>query len=227
MYAPSGGANRENLPATSEFYPADWLVMLRANQSCPHVHQTKAEVPGQFAEDYEGFNDCIQPWLSTTFHNIFKRHAYQLPPAWQTGLVHVGIHIRWGDVASANVSLLDSRSVQLSDIRTCVRTLQKTKKLFEFHIFVKNPSESLLSQIDFDHTVVNNDDDLYDMFLYSHMDMYIQGESSFSAIASLINPRKIVITNAPASAKYSFYYFEVNTVYAIGNLSYVDRVLAM
>jgi hypothetical protein len=227
MHAPSGRSGSKDLFAASAIHPADWLAVLQANQSCSDVYQTKDEVPGQFAEDYEGFNDCIQPWLSTTFHNMFERRAYKLPLSRQPDRLHVGIHIRWGDVATPNVSNLDARSVQLSEIRACVRALQQTGKRFEFYLFVKNPSETLLSEVDFHHTVVNNEDDLYDMFLYSHMDMYIQGISSFSVIASLINPHKIVITNQPASAKYRFDYFQVNNVFAISNLSYVHRVLDM
>lgn len=212
-----GGAREKHRPALSGVPLSSWSTLVQASRSCSDLYQTKVQVSKLvFTERHEGFNDCIQPWLSMTFRKMFERRAYRLPSAWQTDLVHVGIHIRWGDVATANVTAgLDSRSIQLSELHSCVGTLKKTGRRFKFHVFVKNPTEVLLSHIEFEHTIVNSPDDLYDMFLYTQMSMYIQGTSSYSVVASLINPGKVIITNVPSSEKYQFDYFPVNTVLGV------------
>lgn len=206
----------------------NWLSAFKANNSCVDVQHSKVQELGKpFVEDHEEFNDCIQPWLSDMFHKQFERRGYQLPSTWQSDTMHVGIHIRWGDVATTNLSKLNARSMQLSQVNSAVDALQQTGKNFEFHVFAKNPSEALLAELLFTYTVVNNADDLHDIFMYSQMDMYVQGPSAFSVMASLINPNKIVVTNMVSTPMYRFYYKQINAVYDVADPCYIQHLLSL
>lgn len=197
------------------------LAGFRKDNNCTEITHTKHR---PYEETYEGLNDCIQPWMSNTFNNIFRVKNYTLP--WKVGrkCINVAIHVRWGDLAGDDVMHLNERSMQTVDINSVVYNLRKTKRCINYYIFVKNPNEKRLSQFLFDHTVVNSTDDLYDMFLYSHMDICVQGSSSFSAVSSLINQNKIIITDSPYNPKYTFKYKAIGTVYGIDNLTYVDGI---
>lgn len=204
------------------------LAQFKKNNSCTQITHIKNQKAGEhFVEDYEIFNDCIQPWLSNTFNKMFENKMYVFP--WKTAYkcMNVGIHIRWGDLASDDITQLDGRSIQIVDINFVVYNLRETNICFNYYIFVKNPSEKLLSQFLFDHIVVNNNDDLYDIFLYTHMDIYVQGTSSFSVMSSLINPNKIIITNDPHNVKYTFDYKNVSNVYGCNNITYVNKIKSL
>ena len=206
----------------------DTLDQFKKNNSCTQIIHVKNHKEGEYyVEDYEGFNDCIQPWLSNTFNKMFEKKMYVLHFKNVHKCLNVGIHVRWGDLANNDVTKLDIRGIQIEDINFVVYNLKKTNRCFNYYIFVKDPSEKLMSQFLFDHIIVNNKDDLYDIFLYTHMNVYVQGGSSFSVLSSLINPNKIVITNEQNSEKYKFDYRDVNKVYEYTDIAYVAAIASL
>lgn len=76
----------------------------------------------------------------------------------------------------------------------------------------------------FNHEIINSEDDLYDIFLYTKMDIYIQGTSSFSTMSSFIRPAKIIITNHPENIKYTFNYNNISSVYRHDDITYLNFI---
>ena len=161
---------------------------------------------------YERYNDCIQPWLQDTFRGMFWQRQFSFVLG-DKNCLNVGIHIRFGDLHTINLRNLDGRSMQLAEVNFAIYKLQKvTGVCYNFYVFAKNASEELKAQFLFPHTFVDTSDDLYDIYVFTLMDIYIQGRSSFCVISSLIEPNKTIITNSPGN-KYKFDYKQVSRVY--------------
>ena len=98
-------------------------------------------------------------------------------------------------------------------------------RCFNHYLFVKNADDAILSQFLFDHTVVDSEDDLYDLYVLTQMDIHIQGSSTYTTLAVTIRPNKIIISDQPGDDKYnSRYHPDMNRVYHQQNLTYVDAV---
>lgn len=188
-------------------YNSSVLRKFMPASNCTELKQHKANyIP------YERYNDCIQPWLQDTFRSIFWQRQFSFVLGAKNCL-NVGIHIRFGDRHTMDLRKLDGRSMQLAEVNFAIYKLQKVSGVcYNFYVFAKDASEELKAQFLFPHTFVDTSDDLYDMYVFTLMDIYIQGRSSFCVISSLIEPNKTIITNSPEN-KYKFDYEQVSRVY--------------
>ncbi len=183
------------------------LQEFKAKSSCNELTQHKDKyIP------YELYNDCIQPWLQDTFRSIFRQRQFTFVLKSKKCL-NVGIHIRFGDRHTDDLQRLDKRSMQLTDVIFVVQNLKKLPGVcYNFYLFAKHASTELKKAFPFPHEFVDSPNDLYDIYVYTLMDIFIQGSSSFSVISSLIEPNKTIITNALGN-KYTFTYKQVSRVY--------------
>ena len=172
----------------------------------------------------ENYNDCIQPWLSYTLLGMFANRGYTSVLA-ENACLNVGIHIRWGDVAQKSLTTLGGRNMRGEQI---VYTLQNFKNItsqcFNYYIFAKDATPGLTDQFQIEHTLVDGDDDLFDMYLYSLMDVYIQGVSSWSVMPTYVHSGRVLITDKPTHPKLQTNYRDVNYIYHYEDLTYVDHI---
>lgn len=117
------------------------LTRFTKENSCNRIQHVKER------ETYENFNDCIQPWLSNTFSEMFKSRMYTSYIQSVHNCLNVGIHIGFGDVSKNDTKHLDGRSIQVENVNFIVRNLEETNRCFNYYIFVKNSSKELLSEL--------------------------------------------------------------------------------
>ena len=101
---------------------------------------------------------------------------------------------------------------------------QITSQCYNYHIFAKNATRELVEQLDLRHRLVDGDDDLYDMFLSSLMDVYSQGVSSWAVMPALVHAGRVLITNSPNHPKLKTTFREVNSVYHFSDLTYMQHI---
>ena len=172
---------------------------------------------------FEKFNDCAQPWVSYTLHGMFRDRGYKAL-ALDSICLSVGVHVRWGDVATDDARNLGGRNMRLKEILFVIEQLQASGRCLRWHVFAKNATAQLLAQFPVKHTYVDTGDDLQDMFTYSQMDLYVQGVSSFAVVATLASRGKLIITSQPEHPKYNSNFRDVNHIYHFADRSYVEAV---
>ena len=186
---------------------------------CTVIHSVQVEWKSRFEE----FNDCVQPWLSYTLRGMFANRGYQSTLA-NNGRLNVGIHIRWGDLASQDVTDLDVRNMGRDAIIFTLQKLQESTVKFNFYMFAKNAIPALAEQFHIEHTLIDGDDDLYDMYLYSLMDVYILGSSSWSVMPTYVHSGRVIITDAPDNKKFWSVFRQTSYIYDYRNFSYIDHI---
>ena len=141
------------------------------------------------------------------------------------GCLNVGIHIRWGDVARPDNTIQGKRNMQVHEISYALGKLEQVKsQCYNYHIFAKNATWELVKQLHIRHRLVDGDDDLYDMFLYSLMDVYVQGVSSWAVMPTMVHAGRVLITNSPSHPKLQTTFREVNSVYHFSDLTYMQHI---
>ena len=152
----------------------------------------------------ENYNDCVSEWYNSI---ITKTEEWKNFDRDLDGCVRIGIHLRWGDVATSGGRIgpqtkVDSfRSISINDINKAFSNLKligcRCRKIF---IYIENsPGIEHNTFIFDDFTVVDTGNDLNDLIHYAHNDILIQGRSSFPVLGSFIISNKTVITNSVAA----------------------------
>jgi len=171
---------------------------------------------------YENLNDCVAPFYQRIMQPFVAQAIKQYPV---TDCVKVGVHMRWGDLAS-NVSELnantkfDLRSMSIRDINKAWNNIQfvncKCKQVF---IYIENGPGFAKGTFSFgDFQVVDTGNDLLDLAHYTRNDILLQSRSSY-AIFGLFGSteKKIVINNAPGYVKYDQTFMLWHSVFSLGD----------
>ena len=187
-------------------------------EGCPEIH-----AHGSYGRE-EAFNDCVQPWLSYTLRGMFSNQGFKSNLA-DNSCLNVGIHIRWGDLARADHKIEGSRNMDVHQITHALGKIkQVTSQCYNFYIFAKNATRELVEQLETKHRLVDGDDDLYDMFLYSLMDVYVQGVSSWAVMPTFVHAGRVLITGSPNHPKLHTMFREVNSVYHFSDPKYMQHI---
>ena len=188
-------------------------------EKCPEIH-----AHGAYGRE-ELYNDCVQPWLSYTLRGMFSNRGFTSDLA-DNGCLNVGIHIRWGDLANPDNEIKGKRNLKLEEITQALSMIKQVTSQCppNYHIFAKNATQELVEQLGIKHRLVDGDDDLYDMFLYSLMDVYIQGVSSWAVMPTMVHTGRVLITNNPSHPKLQTTFREVNAVYHFADPTYMEHI---
>ena len=208
----------QTLAATGTSAVAAWE---RQYANCTVIKSVQLEWKSRFEE----FNDCVQPWLSYTLRGMFANRGYQSNLA-DNGRLNVGVHIRWGDFAApdGDVTKLNPRNMDRQAMISTLQKLQESSIQLNFYIFAEDAIPGLVEQFQVEHTLVNGEDDLYDMYLYSLMDVYILGSSSWSVMPSYVHSGRVIITDNPEHPKLKPVFRQVNQIYHFQNLTYLEHI---
>ena len=183
-------------------------------------------------ETTEGCNDCIQPYVQKVVPKIFEQINYssrktQLLSHIQfnmaaLGRISVGIHIRWGDTSTGDLTKLNSRSIGFQHVNEFYKsTLLKYKKEFDFYVFMEHHHMGVSEKLHIeDYSVIDTGDDLFDLYLFSIMDIVMHGPSTYAVLASLISPGKLIITNNPEHTRFLYKNKIINEVISYQHTSY-------
>ena len=138
------------------------------------------------------------------------------------GKISVGIHIRWGDTSTGDLMRLNSRSIGIHHINEFYKsTLKERKNEFNFYVFMEHYHTGVSAKLDIeDYSVIDTGDDLFDLNLFSKMDMVMHGPSTFAVLASMIAPGKLIITNSPDNTRFVYTNHVINEVISYEQQSY-------
>jgi len=190
------------------------LLGLLGLEGCNTIYHISA------SEQYENLNDCVAPFYRKIMQPFITQAIEQYPV---TDCVKVGVHMRWGDVASkvseidANTKL-DFRSMSISDINKAWNNIQFVNcKCKQVYVYIKNGPGFAKGTFSFgDFQVIDTGNDLLDVAHYTRNDILLQSRSSyavFGLFASMGN--KIVINNAPAYMKYDQRFMLWHSVFSL------------
>ena len=194
---------------------AEWTAEY---QTCPEIH-----AHGLYGRE-EAYNDCVQPWLSFTLRRMFSNQGFESDLA-ENGCLSVGIHIRWGDLSRPDNKIEGTRNMKIQDINYALGMLKRQKlQCYNYYVFAKNATRELVEQVHVEHRLVDGDNDLFDMYLYSLMDIYLQGVSSWAVMPTMVHAGRVLITNNPNHPKLQTTFREVNSVYHYSDLTYMQHI---
>ena len=107
----------------------------------------------------------------------------------------------------------------------CTSTLRKHHDtVLQLLRFAKDAAPGLAEQLQVDHTLVDGRDDLFDMYLYSLMHVYVQGVSSWSVMPTYVHSGRVVIMDRPEHPKFQSVYRDVNHIYHFQDLAYLNHI---
>ena len=138
------------------------------------------------------------------------------------GRISVGIHIRWGDTSTGDLTKLNSRSILIQNVNEFYKsTLIEHRHDFDFYVFMEHyhMGVSTLLEIE-DYSVIDTGDDLFDLHLFSMMDIVMHGPSTFAVLASLIAPGKLIITSSPDNTRFKYTNRAINEIISYKETSY-------
>jgi len=159
-------------------------------------------------ERYENLNDCVAPFYRQIMQPFITQAIEQYPV---TDCVKVGVHMRWGDLASNSSEIdinteFDFRSMSVRDINKAWNNIQfincKCRQVF---VYIENGPGFANGTFPFgDYQIVDTGNDLLDLAHYTKNDILLQSRSSY-AILGLFSAteKKVVISNAPDYIKYA------------------------
>eukprot|EP00002_Diphylleia_rotans_P025890 TRINITY_DN513_c0_g1_i5.p1 TRINITY_DN513_c0_g1~~TRINITY_DN513_c0_g1_i5.p1 ORF type:complete len:273 (-),score=36.58 TRINITY_DN513_c0_g1_i5:662-1480(-) len=184
--------------------------------------------------------DCIAPWLWKRFSEAFTK-SFEVMSTYPiskqiheeafrqltetTSLksrpnIRIGIHRRWGDVRKNSQLVSDIRSIGLGEILLAMENIVKmfgSSHKLSFFIFMERSDEATRKFFEsLQVTVVDTHNDYYELFLYSTMDIYIQGFSAFGILGSSIHHpklQKVILTDIKNDVRYKYNFYEFNKVY--------------
>ena len=183
-------------------------------------------------ETIDDLNDCIEPYISRIFPQVFDSVQYsdiktQLLSHIDYNMatlakVSVGIHIRWGDTSTGNLTRLDSRSIGIQHINEFYKyVFQKYNDELIYYVFMEHYHINISTLVDIkNYFIVDTGDDLFDLNLLSKMDIIMHGPSTFAVLASLISPGKLIITYNPNHTRFVYTNEKINEVISYKNNSY-------
>lgn len=196
------------------------LLNLFGLEGCSTIYHNSEQ------ELHENLNDCVAPFYQQIMQPLIAQAIQQYPI---TDCVKVGIHMRWGDLAS-NVSEIDAntkfncRGMSVSDIDKAWNNIQFINcKCKHVSVYIKSGPGFAKGTFSFgDFQVIDTGNDLLDLAHYTRNDILIQGASSY-AILGLFGSmeKKVVMTDNPGHEKYSQKHFLRHAVFsASDNISY-------
>ena len=181
-------------------------------------------------ETIEDFNDCIEPYISKVLPQVFDNIIYsnrqtQLLSyinSHMAGKLSVGIHIRWGDTSTGDLTRLDSRSIGIKHVNEFyMSTLMRHRNKFNFYVFMEHYHTGLSALLDIeDYSIIDTGNDLFDLNLFSKMDIVMHGPSTFAVLASLISPGKLIITSTPTHTRFVYTKNAINEIVSYKDNSY-------
>eukprot|EP00002_Diphylleia_rotans_P025888 TRINITY_DN513_c0_g1_i2.p1 TRINITY_DN513_c0_g1~~TRINITY_DN513_c0_g1_i2.p1 ORF type:complete len:257 (-),score=33.09 TRINITY_DN513_c0_g1_i2:662-1432(-) len=215
----------------------DWMERVREDNSKNHCDITFHAVGKEFIPD---MYDCIAPWLWKRFSEAFTK-SFEVMSTYPiskqiheeafrqltetTSLksrpnIRIGIHRRWGDVRKNSQLVSDIRSIGLGEILLAMENIVKmfgSSHKLSFFIFMERSDEATRKFFEsLQVTVVDTHNDYYELFLYSTMDIYIQGFSAFGILGSSIHHpklQKVILTDIKNDVRYKYNFYEFNKVY--------------
>ena len=183
-------------------------------------------------ETVEEFNDCIQPYIKKVVPVVFDSVVYSNRKRQLLSRIHynmealgkisVGIHIRWGDTSTGDVTKLNDRSIGINNVNEFYKShFIKHKDEFSFYVFMEHHHLGVLAHLDIkDYSLIDTGDDLFDLNLLSEMDIVMHGPSTFAVLASLISPSKLIITSSPDNTRFKYTKDAINEIISSKDRSY-------
>jgi hypothetical protein len=180
-------------------------------------------------ELYENLNDCVAPFYRQIMQPFITQAIQQYPV---TDCVKVGVHMRWGDLAS-NVSeinantKLDFRSMSISDINKAWNNIQFIHcKCRHVYVYIKGGPGFAKGTFSFgDFQVIDTGNDLLDLAHYTRNDILIQSKSSYAVLGLFGSMgKKVVITDSPEHPKYNQKFFLRHSIFSPSDKMYYECI---
>jgi hypothetical protein len=185
------------------------LEMLSVSHCTDIVHEVESEL-------HADFNDCMLPF--------FQKNLLPFQPTYsQSKNLHIGIHLRWGDLGQVGItelsrnSTLNKRSIP---IRMAIQALENIHTVgcgnHEVKIYVKTVYTIEKVKVDgLPYRIVDTGDDVSDLVDYMSNDVLIQGESYYPVLAAFAIGNKIIRTDKASLPMYDQRFLQVNQVFGV------------
>ncbi|KAI5478734.1 hypothetical protein MNV49_004659 [Pseudohyphozyma bogoriensis] len=185
------------------------------DESCEGADQRKA-AQDKLAEIFKGcgtilhqewdelrehLNGCTEPWVKRVMlESVCGRPNKRPPPS---AAVHVGIHLRWGDVATEDPSQVDwVRAMRIEDINAVVASVKRCGREMRVRLFAEGFPESGRNVFDFPHELVDSGNDVQDLCEMGKSDVLIAGGSSFAVLGWQLSWAKVAVISDQGHYKY-------------------------
>lgn len=161
---------------------------------------TIIHVVGYNAELNEQLNGCTAPWVKQAMLGpVCGRKTPDKP----TGVTRVGVHFRWGDVATDDPSHPDwTRTMSYANINKVIASIEKCGQPMAIRVFAEDFPEEARSRFEFTHELVDSGNDIDDLCELSNNDVIVAGGSSFAVLAAQMSYARLAIVSDQGSYKY-------------------------
>jgi hypothetical protein len=172
------------------------------------------------SEIFEDMNDCIGPWYKQSLDLLSPTRTNATRVG---GVARIGIHVRWGDLASAaelsRNSTLDYRSPSIRQINEAFSRI-----IFSGcnHVHVKlyierHPPVAPGTFVFSDYSIVDSGDALNDLRDYASNDILIQGISSWAVFGAFGSPADAIVITDTENVKYRQIYNRALKLFRFGH----------